>query len=596
MTDSSQLPYPQTPHDYYSSFTGCPTIQNGFHDIDDETHFRIYLGQLQSSQTQNFILDFGNDDAWCAVNLNKNDIALLLRKPKPKCFGTRWINIWNPEVQKESIKAITGHYGVSERLQGMMCTDPVERQKKETTSQPSENLPKSPSTNRLPHVSRMDDLEEAPGLKDVMDPEKIQTVASFRGLTFAHVVNQIWHFCSVDHGQRYTCVGYNSLYVLSNYDSTNGKGLPDGRRLWSWLILCDDGTVVSIQENPFPGLYGPPPKELKSVLGVIRRNVQFIFSGVSKQHSAASESDSLVTIRVRPSHGSDPDQASIKQEDGPSLLFYYIFDDWISTYALVAKREHAYGVELDELRERMLKRPDVDLVNELHWLGRRLAVLKRLYQSYELIMMRILQRQRLLRDENRSHRPPLPITHMVGDHDMVDLRQLTLQSSLSLSSIPDTPVGVHLSSSAVARFERLLDRIKLYCLSEIDTCLTEKESLTFLNFNLIALKDSQAVEKLTRITVLLAKVTILFLPVSLMTGYFSTELKGVKHVYTTVEYWASFGVIMFLSIVMLTLFGYLSDTIEGKTIYQSLSRTFFRSSRERLSHRKEIPEHPGVRS
>ncbi|THC98774.1 hypothetical protein EYZ11_001753 [Aspergillus tanneri] len=501
MTDSSQLPYPQTPHDYYSSFTGCPTIQNGFHDIDDETHFRIYLGQLQSSQTQNFILDFGNDDAWCAVNLNKNDIALLLRKP-----------------------AITGHYGVSERLQGMMCTDPVERQKKETTSQPSENLPKSPSTNRLPHVSRMDDLEEAPGLKDVMDPEKIQTVASFRGLTFAHVVNQIWHFCSVDHGQR-----------------------------------C---TVVSIQENPFPGLYGPPPKELK----------------------------------VRPSHGSDPDQASIKQEDGPSLLFYYIFDDWISTYALVAKREHAYGVELDELRERMLKRPDVDLVNELHWLGRRLAVLKRLYQSYELIMMRILQRQRLLRDENRSHRPPLPITHMVGDHDMVDLRQLTLQSSLSLSSIPDTPVGVHLSSSAVARFERLLDRIKLYCLSEIDTCLTEKESLTFLNFNLIALKDSQAVEKLTRITVLLAKVTILFLPVSLMTGYFSTELKGVKHVYTTVEYWASFGVIMFLSIVMLTLFGYLSDTIEGKTIYQSLSRTFFRSSRERLSHRKEIPEHPGVRS
>ena len=66
------------------------------------------------------------------------------------------------------------------------------------------------------------------------------------------------------------------------------------------------------------------------------------------------------------------------------------------------------------------------------------------------------------------------------------------------------------------------------------------------NFNLIALKDSKAVEKLTRITILLAKVTILFLPVSLMTGYFSTELAQVKGVYTVNEYWVSFGVIMFL--------------------------------------------------
>lgn len=36
-----------------------------------------------------------------------------------------------------------------------------------------------------------------------------------------------------------TCIGYNSLYVVKNL--VNGKGLPDGRRLWSWLILFDDG-------------------------------------------------------------------------------------------------------------------------------------------------------------------------------------------------------------------------------------------------------------------------------------------------------------------------------------------------------------------
>jgi hypothetical protein len=102
---------------------------------------------------------------------------------------------------------------------------------------------------------------------------------------------------------------------------------------------------------------------------------------------------------------------------------------------------------------------------------------------------------------------------------------------------------------------------------------------------LIALKDSQAVEKLTRITILLAKVTILFLPVSLMTGYFSTELEGVKGVYTQVEYWVSFAVIMVLSIILLSLFGYVSDTVEGKTIYRSMFRTFFRKSKIRLFER-----------
>jgi UTP:GlnB (protein PII) uridylyltransferase len=118
----------------------------------------------------------------------------------------------------------------------------------------------------------------------------------------------------------------------------------------------------------------------------------------------------------------------------------------------------------------MLNKPVVELVNELHWLGRRLAVLRRLYQSYELILTRVLQRQRLLRDEARSRHQKMPHGHIT-------------QREPELSSNPENSVGVRLSSAAVARFERLLDRIKLYCLSEIDACLTEKESLTFLVSN-----------------------------------------------------------------------------------------------------------------
>lgn len=109
------------------------------------------------------------------------------------------------------------------------------------------------------------------------------------------------------------------------------------------------GTIVSIQENPFPGPYVPNPEERRAVLSTIRRNVGFIFSGVSKQHSIVSANDSLVTIRVRHFSNSQPDDSSISQEDGSSLLFYYIFDDWVTSYRLVARREHKYGAYLDDL-------------------------------------------------------------------------------------------------------------------------------------------------------------------------------------------------------------------------------------------------------
>lgn len=132
-------------------------------------------------------------------------------------------------------------------------------------------------------------------------------------------------------------------------------------------------------------------------------------------------------------------------------------------------------------RSQMLERPIVDLVDELHWLGRRLAVLKRLYQSYELIMRRLLQRQRMLRDEARSSHPTaFPHGATFGDMEFVELRQSSLVSNSGIPNTTDKSVGVQLSSTAVARFERLVDRINLYCLSEIESCLNEKESMTFL--------------------------------------------------------------------------------------------------------------------
>ncbi|KAJ5730691.1 uncharacterized protein N7483_005199 [Penicillium malachiteum] len=583
------------PQDYYGGFKKeNGSLQHHFQDIDDLTHFKTYMRQLEQPETRNFVLDFGNEDAYCAINLETEDLRALLSQPRSKCFGTRWIHLWAPEEQTESIKAMTSLYGVSERLQGLMCTAPVIHPPKPAAQPKSRRSRNQDLPVDLPVGHELDDVENAFRLKHMSEHDSlVQDNSSFKNLTFSQVTDQIWHFCSVDHGPRYTCLGYNTLFVtpgVSKETNNNGKDLPEGKRLWNWLILCNDGTVISIQENPFPRQRGMLKGDQIKVLDIVRRNVRFIFSGVSKQHLTMSESDSLVTIRVRHFNEVGPDQANIKQEDGPGLLFYYIFDDWVSSYGLIAKREHQYGVVLEELRSQMLERPIVALVNELHWLGRRLAVLKRLYQSYELIMRRVLQRQRLLRDEARSNNPaPLSFGATFGDIEFADMRQGNLISNGSAPQSRDTSVGVILTSASVARFERLVDRINLYCLSEIETCLLEKESLTFLNFNLIALKDSQAVEKLTRITILLAKATMLFLPVSLMTAYFSTELQGVKGGYTKIDYWASFAVIFFLTLVLLAMFGLASDTVEGKTIYRSLIKTFFRNSRQRLSLQRRGP-------
>lgn len=72
---------PQSPLEYYRSLSERPHLKDRFHDIDEENHFKTYLRGLQSIDTRNFVLDFGNDDAWCALNLGNEDIATLLRKP-----------------------------------------------------------------------------------------------------------------------------------------------------------------------------------------------------------------------------------------------------------------------------------------------------------------------------------------------------------------------------------------------------------------------------------------------------------------------------------------------------------------------------------
>ena len=128
----------------------------------------------------------------------------------------------------------------------------------------------------------------------------------------------------------------------------------------------------------------------------------------------------------------------------------------------------------------MFTKPQVPLIQRLHQYGRELSVLKRMYQSYALIIDRILDRQKPLYS---SFREPSSMSSSHGEAIMLE-GQMTSQVHT---------FGAPLSSAASVRFERLRDRINLYALSEIQECLDEKESLVFLvDLSLVPVKLARA--------------------------------------------------------------------------------------------------------
>ncbi len=115
----------------------------------------------------------------------------------------------------------------------------------------------------------------------------------------------------------------------------------------------------------------------------------------------------------------------------------------------------------------MFTKPQVPLIQKLHQYGRELAVLKRMYQSYALIIDRILDRQKPLYSSTGDQ------SGMSGSHGETMILEGQVTSKVQ-------SFGAPLSSAATVRFERLRDRINLYALSEIQECLDERESLVFL--------------------------------------------------------------------------------------------------------------------
>ena len=197
---------------YYSDL-GDEEITEAFRNFDVESNFDLFDRQTRSPNSTNFCVDFGDDEAYCAFDLGSDSFERLLNAPRPPNLHTRWINLWMPYNQKDTLHALAKHYDFSPRLLGLMCSDPIPPKVKDLQSKQSsttlrsrrslrsQKSHKSRGSHKSNKSSKDDSLdsEESIGMTDMMHSTQLEMV---RDLSHYHIVNDVWHWSSVDWGRR----------------------------------------------------------------------------------------------------------------------------------------------------------------------------------------------------------------------------------------------------------------------------------------------------------------------------------------------------------------------------------------------------------
>lgn len=210
---------------------------SSFEDLDDPTVLKHSMRALASSTGRNFVLDFGDQEAWVAFDLTVDAIQSLLKTDRPAALNTRWINIWYPYHHRALLELLGQTYDFSPRLLALMCSDPY-RRKSTSLKRPRSSVSSRKKTRlRRSHP----DPEKEAGF----ELEEVSSSASnnpARTGNLYDIVEDVWHYTSVDQGRNYLCLGYNSIYYLGPLKSvgTVKSPLPDCKRVWTWLLLLAD--------------------------------------------------------------------------------------------------------------------------------------------------------------------------------------------------------------------------------------------------------------------------------------------------------------------------------------------------------------------
>lgn len=228
--------------------------------------------------------------------------------------------------------------------------------------------------------------------------------------------------------------------------------------------MTEDKTIITIQEDVFATCSLPQSPQTRKALQTIRRNTTIVFTQCSK----ASNPPESMRLPIRHRLGDSSEETIHRATDVPGLLFFYLFADELTTYSLIARREHKYSTALEDLRLCMMDRAELSHIERLHVIGRHLAVLRRMYEGYSSLIDRLLQpRTPTLASLKNS-------AIASGDGSLEGSRaQHDFQAE-------EQSIGVSLSSAARVRFERLKGSISLYAIDEIQECERVKDGLVMM--------------------------------------------------------------------------------------------------------------------
>ncbi|RFU36044.1 hypothetical protein B7463_g357, partial [Scytalidium lignicola] len=467
-----------------------------FRNYDDDLVYQESKARALKSTTHNFVVEFGKKEAQIAFDLDRPQIEHIFEAERSPARPGRWMsylrdsNIWAPskDSQRDIVKFLGKYYKFSPRLLAIIQTLPLR-------SKASHNDDHHGARSHAWPFAKEEDIEQ--GNSDI---ELSNEPVDHLNASHYSIASQMTNYHSVDVGVRFLCIGANWMHERSKKDkSTEGEGSLG--RLWSWLVLCDDDTVITFQEDP--GAEGYPDLEF------IRQNVLSVLRQLSKRGDSA---DPLAMQSVRPALDSDESAKSKVGIEAASNLFYYLFDDWRIVYTTIdsykIRLKHLQSTIIGDMTRKSNVSPNIKIIPRLHMLGRQIRDSQRMYEGYKNLIDRIL-------DQAKHHEL------VFGFH-------------------ANGAKGVELSKSAARRFQRLRDRLQYLVLSGFQEMLEEKDALISTYFNINAQKDSEATARLTRSATLLAKLSVLFLPVSLMTSYFSVQIPDLTNGYTAKTYWYSF--------------------------------------------------------
>lgn len=189
---------------YYTDLSD-DSIQHCFRNFDVERNFDLFDRQTRNQRSNNFCLDFGEADAFCAFDLDAKSYTKLLTTPRPPELHTRWINIWMPYNQKDLIKVLGQHFDFTPRLLGMMRSDPCPpkplslRKNKSSSTLRSRLSGRSSKSARIKEANRSLDSEESIGMTELMHSTQLEMV---QDLNHYQIVEDVWHWSTVDWGRR----------------------------------------------------------------------------------------------------------------------------------------------------------------------------------------------------------------------------------------------------------------------------------------------------------------------------------------------------------------------------------------------------------